>query len=417
MKITKGARLSFVSVAVLVVVILIKSNTVNHSGKLITTTAKYGSFDIVVSVTGELEAASSVTIQMPVEMRNMRFEANNVKIQDMVAEGTSVDSGDYVASLDKSGIYSMLQDIESSIQDIDNQYAIKILDTTIQMKSERNKLIELEYAIEDAELSYTQSKYEPPATVRQNKIKLEKLQREKEQAYTRFAILKKQLNIGMRELELEKYKEYQQKEQLISLLDKFIIQAPAPGMVVYHRSHDGQKRTAGKEVSPYDPVVATLPDLTTMISKAYVNEIDISKIRVNQVVKIKVDAYPDKDFEGKVIQVSRMGQNLPFVNTKVYEVNIELDNSELELRPSMTTKNSIIISSHQHKLQLPLVAVHYDTVPFVFLNEKTKQLVELGAENQNSIIIEKGLSVDDEVLLTIPTESKNYKILSIDNRR
>ena len=67
-------------------------------------------------------------------------------------------------------------------------------------------------------------------------------------------------------------------------------------MVIYARNWNGKKEP-GARISAWDPIVAELPDLSDMISKTYVNEVDISKVRVGQEVDIKVDAFPDKKYK------------------------------------------------------------------------------------------------------------------------
>lgn len=56
--------------------------------------------------------------------------------------------------------------------------------------------------------------------------------------------------------------------------------------------------------------MATLPDLSKMITKTYVNEIDISKVKVNQKVDISIDAFPDKKLSGVVTEVANIGEQL-----------------------------------------------------------------------------------------------------------
>ncbi|GAJ16589.1 unnamed protein product, partial [marine sediment metagenome] len=51
-------------------------------------------------------------------------------------------------------------------------------------------------------------------------------------------------------------------DEMMSVLDKFTIYAPAPGMLIYHKEWGGQKRKVGSNISPWDLTVATLPDLT-----------------------------------------------------------------------------------------------------------------------------------------------------------
>ena len=72
----------------------------------------------------------------------------------------------------------------------------------------------------------------------------------------------------------------------------------------------GAKRKVGSSISPWDNVVATLPDMSSMISKTYVNEIDVSKVKTGQKVDIMVDAFPEKTYTGTVTSVANIGEQL-----------------------------------------------------------------------------------------------------------
>ena len=77
-------------------------------------------------------------------------------------------------------------------------------------------------------------------------------------------------------------------------------------------------------INPFDRVVATLPDLTSMLSKTYVNEIDVSKMKTGQKVDITIDAFPEKKYNGTVIYVANIGEKLTNSNDKVFEVQIKI---------------------------------------------------------------------------------------------
>ena len=194
------------------------------------------------------------------------------------------------------------------------------------------------------------------------------------------------------------------------VLSQFDIRAPAPGMVIYKRGWNGEKRTVGSEINPWDLAVATLPDLSTMISKTYVNEIDISKVRTGQEVMIGVDAFPEKEFTGEVIEVANIGEQLPNTDAKVFEVRIELNERDTILRPSMTTSNRIITKVLDDVLYLPLEAMHAnDSLTFVYTKNRLKRVVVPGETNENAIIIEQGLKEGDVVYLSTPADPDLFK--------
>ena len=176
--------------------------------------------------------------------------------------------------------------------------------------------------------------------------------------------------------------------RLVSDLEEFLAQftitAPSSGMVIYKKDRNGTKRKAGSNVNPFDRVIATLPDLSSMISKVYVNEIEISKVKTGQKVNINVDAFPKKAFTGNVISIANIGEVLPNSDAKMFEVQIKVDGSDPALRPSMTTGNKIIIKTFEDALFIPSECVQAgpDSIPFVYGKNKTKEIVVLGESNE-----------------------------------
>jgi multidrug resistance efflux pump len=185
------------------------------------------------------------------------------------------------------------------------------LDTTMSLRDYRNQIKDLEYAVEERQIILDQSQYEPPATIRSAEMNLDKAKRAYEQAVYNYALKKEQAEASMVKAEINLKRQYQRYNGLINVLEKFTVYAPQSGMVIYKKEWDGAKRKVGSQISFWDPVVATLPDLTKMIAKTYVNEIDISKVNSGQPVLIGVDAFPGRQYTGLVTEVANVGRAAP----------------------------------------------------------------------------------------------------------
>jgi multidrug efflux pump subunit AcrA (membrane-fusion protein) len=199
---------------------------------------------------------------------------------------------------------------------------------------------------------------------------------------------------------------------LQDFLAKFTITAPAPGMVIYKKDRNGTKRKAGSNVNAFDRIIATLPDLSSMISKTYVNEIEISKVKIGQKVNITIDAFPDKMFTGTVSYIANVGEQLPNSDAKVFEVQIKIDGSDQSLRPSMTTTNRIIIKTFDNVVYIPTECVQTgtDSIPFVYEKNKTKQIVVLGEMNEKNVIIKQGLNPGTTLYITTPDNPETFRL-------
>jgi multidrug efflux pump subunit AcrA (membrane-fusion protein) len=380
----------------------------DSSSETISTAVKFGEFKITVTTTGELEAKNSKKIYGPDGLRTVRIW--NVKIEDIVADGTIVDSGDFVASLDRTELANRMKDQELDVEKYETQLTKTRLDTTLELRNLRDDLINLEYGLEEKKIQLEQSKYEPPATIRQVEIELEKAERNYNQAVKNYQLKLQKNNANMQEVLAQLTKARRKYDEMAKVLEKFTVFAPQAGMVIYKRNWDGQKKGVGSQISPWDNVVATLPDLTNMMSKTYVNEIDISKVKTGQSVIVGIDAFPEKEFTGEVTAVANIGEQLPNTNVKVFEVMIEVNEFDSVMRPAMTTKNIILTDLIDSVFFVPIECVHsQDSISYVVMDSRKKQVV-VGKSNENEIIIRAGLEEGDEIYLVPPEGYKDFEV-------
>jgi len=370
-----------------------------------------GDFEILVTVTGELMAKNFEDIRGP-DFRSGVFRINDFRIQDLVAEGTLVDSGDYVAELDRSNARNAVLDMEDQIDRAENRVETVRLDTAVSLRGLRDQLKNLELAVEEATMTLEESIYEPPATIRKAEINLDKAQRALEQALAQYQLREQQNRVNMMDANAMLERQKRTYHSMQEILAGFTIKAPKKGMVIYRRERNGQKRRIGSTINAWDNVVATLPDLSVMLSKTYVNEIDISKVKRGQEVRIGIDAFPEKKYTGWVTQVADIGEQLANTDAKVFEVTIEVNESDLIMRPSMTTSNSIVINTLRDVIFVSIDAIYtQDSIPYVYKTDHTKQIVVLGEANDNQIIVEQGLSPGDKVYVSTPENSPIWKMV------
>lgn len=377
------------------------------------TTVKKGPFRIEIETTGQLEAKNSVLILGPGQLRDFRIW--QVSIQNIIEEGAVVKKGDWVATLDRSEFQNRYSEKQIELDKASSKYTQTQLDTTLQMRQSRDELINLKYALEEKQIILDQSKYEPPAVIKQNEINFDKARRAYEQAVENYKIKKSQNVEKMREVNAELRKVQNDYESMTKILASFDVTAPEDGMVIYIRDWEGKPVKAGSQIHMWEPSVASLPDLTKMLSRTYVNEVDVRKIKSGQVVEIGLDAYPDKKLTGKVTRVANVGEQRPNSDSKVFEVAIEIDGSDSTLRPSMTTSNKIIVKTTPDVLAVPLECLHIqdDSITYVFRKDGlnvSKQEVLVGDTNSNDAIILSGLAENDRVYLSVPKDQESRSV-------
>jgi len=407
MQMSRKTYIYIIAAVLFVLIIVFYFFGKGDKGQQVIATVKKGNFPIEVTTTGELVAKSSEKIYGPTGLR--QIQVWQVKIQDIIPDGTVVDSGQYVATLDRTEISNKIKDEETNLEKLESQLTKTRLDTSLDLRSARDELINLKYALEEKKITLEQSKYEPPATIRQVEIDLEKSLRSLDQAEKNYKLRYEKAVANMQEITAS-YSQAQRKlTQMNDVLKEFTVKAPKAGMVIYKRNWDGNKMGIGATMNAWENIVAELPDLSEMISKTYINEIDISKVKVGQQVQLGIDAFPEKKFTGKVIEVANIGEQLQSSNAKVYEVRIVVNEFDSILRPAMTTKNKILTSVIDSVIFIPMEAIfNSDTIAFVYRKDGSsvyRQQVIVGQSNDNEIIIQAGLQADDEVLLVPPEKA------------
>jgi HlyD family secretion protein len=392
-----------IGLAIIIILLVVFTGGSKDNTTEIIVPVQKGQFIVDITTSGSLEAKNSVEITGPKGLR--RYRIWNITVQDIIDEGTYVDKGEYVARLDPSELTGRISDAQLNVDEEMSQYIQTKLDTALTMRQARDELINLEYDVRDKQLTLDQSQFEPPATIQKAEIDLEKAKRALSQAKENYEIKRQQNVAKMQERVAELSKEQNDLKGLQELASQFVVTAPEAGMLIYKKSWDGKPIKAGSQVSAWDPVVATLPDLSEMLSTTYVNEVDIRKVKRGQLVDIGFDAFPDKKLKGRVTKVANVGEQRPNSDAKVFEVEIEVFGTDDLLKPGMTTSNRIITQEEESASYVPLECLHsqYDSVTYVYKKSGLnviKQEVMLGEANTDHVIILAGLEEGDRVYLS-----------------
>ncbi|MBV5349519.1 efflux RND transporter periplasmic adaptor subunit, partial [bacterium] len=184
-----------------------------------------------------------------------------------------------------------------------------------------------------------------------------------------------------------KVAEFQAKiNKYMEALASTTLKAPEDGIVMFAKDWTGKTYGKDSEINIWNPLIATLPDMSVALSETYIREIDISKVQLNDSVRITIDALPDKVFWGKVIKIATIGEDHKDFDMKAFKVIVRFEKSDKDMKPGMTANNDIIIASYQDKLLIPLKAVFSKNgKQIVYLKRGgsiTEQEIQLVAENE-----------------------------------
>jgi len=133
-----------------------------------------------------------------------------------------------------------------------------------------------------------------------------------------------------------------------------VIRSPVDGVVISRAVDVGQTVAASFQT----PTLFTIAqDLTKMQIEVSVDEADISRVRLDQPATFTVDAYPEQQFHGKVVQI----RSAPIItqNVVTYVVVVNVDNSDLKLKPGMTANVTIEVGRKDDVLRLSPAALRF----------------------------------------------------------
>ncbi|PYS33923.1 MAG: HlyD family secretion protein [Acidobacteria bacterium] len=155
------------------------------------------------------------------------------------------------------------------------------------------------------------------------------------------------------------------------------ITSPIDGIVVSRDVSVGQTVAASLSA----PTLFTIAnDLTKMQVIANIDQADIGVVENAKSVKFTVDAFPGKDFDGKIEQMRLNPQNVQ--NVVTYNVVIDVDNPDQKLKPGMTANLTITIDERNNVLKVPNAALRF--IPQDASGQKTNSANSNGQGRQPS---------------------------------
>lgn len=406
--------ISLISTAVvlLILVVIIILTTKEEAPELTVTVAR-GPFEVLVYSTGQLESESSDNIMIPEVMNDRQTRISSLTITDLVEEGTYVDSGDYVATLDHQAVEEQMKIALDDLEKTLSEYEDSKIDSNLTLSNQRDQIINARLDLEASEIAVKESAFEAPSVKRKVEMDLDKASRKLEQVQKSYELLTQQ-EINKVNRKFINYKQNLERVDVLNRLkDALIIRSPKAGMISYYQYPYGGSVQTGSRVSQWSPVIATFPNMNNLVTKTFINEIDISLIKKGQKAKIGIDAFPEKMLTGEVVAVANMGQLMPNSDAKVFEVKIKVNGSDPELKPAMTTSNTIQTTVMDSVLFLPIESVFSnDSLSFVYVagSKRIKQIIETGEKNENYVVIRQGLAKDQQVLLNEPENAEDYDI-------
>ncbi|MEO6260266.1 MAG: efflux RND transporter periplasmic adaptor subunit [Thermoanaerobaculia bacterium] len=200
--------------------------------------------------------------------------------------------------------------------------------------------------------------------------------------------------------------------QTVTDLAHTTILSPIDGKAVQLNAHEGEVVVTGTMNNPAS-VIAVIADLSEILAVAEVGETEVTGIRVGEKTKIKVDAIPEKEYEGHVAEIgsSAAVRQTGGSGMRYFKVKVGIDNPDDRLRPGMTSQVSIITSTSGSALSLPIQSVVERVPPGLAKAKADEEEDENAPKRKYALVVKDGKAKLIEVKTGV-SDTTHVSILS-----
>jgi HlyD family secretion protein len=202
-----------------------------------------------------------------------------------------------------------------------------------------------------------------------SKQDVETSQKDVETAKIRYELARRQLKLalGGDDQALERYLSHPLQSDH---LEEFTVTSPVEGSVITIDVEKGETINSVSSTVTGGTVLMKLADLSRLVVKTKINEVNIERVKPGQPVEIRLDAIPGKVYHGTVGLIAPQGVRTD--NIVTYEVTIPFTDADAGLRPSMTANIDILTGTLHQALSLPVEAIdHQSGHDYVWLQTGT----------------------------------------------
>jgi HlyD family secretion protein/macrolide-specific efflux system membrane fusion protein len=198
------------------------------------------------------------------------------------------------------------------------------------------------------------------------------------------------------------------------------IVAPMDGTITARNIEPGEVVTPGVQATFEGKPLLTVADLSTLLVRVNLNQIDVAKVAVGRKATLTLDALPGESYEALVTSVAPASVKLTGKDLEVFPVEATLAHTEAgdqhRVKPGMTADVRIHLDARPSVLVLPVEALvkegaHAYVQRIVGEDRdgpKTDRVeVQLGARNDREVEITAGVADGDRLLLRPPSAAEN----------
>lgn len=290
----------------------------------------------VLRLKGTTEAVQSRAILAPV-LEGQQLPT--LTITHLAPAGTRVKQGDLLAEFDRQTQMRDFMDKQAEYRKLVDQVAEEQAKENAARAKDETELKQAEDDLRKAELEVQRAELVSKIDAEKNQESLEEAQATFQQLKETFDLKRKAAQAGIRILEIQRDRTQQTMQHAQSNADLMQIRSPIAGVVVlntvWKQGTMGEVQD-GDQVEPGTPFMQVV-DPAVMQVRVPANQQDFFSLQIGQTAKVRLDAYPELTFLGKVEQLAPIGEHGGFSDqVRVFTVIVSIQGNDPKLMPDLS---------------------------------------------------------------------------------
>jgi HlyD family secretion protein len=356
---------------------------------------KRGEFQNVLRMSGIVGAVDSYGVQAPRLTGQM---SSTMVITKIVRNGTRVRAGDVLVELDRQNQLKNILDKQAECDNLVQQIKKKQADHAAARAADETELKGAEVDVQTARVEMRKNEVIPGYQAEINKVNLAEAEAKLKQLKDTYALKREARTAELRILEIQRDRAKMAVDYAQGNIENMTVKSPMDGLAVLTPSYKGTRMAdpqEGDEVRSGSGIMVVV-DPSAMQVTARVNQVDISQVHVGQPARVRLDAYPDLVFPGKVEKISAIGTPSNYLKRiRYFSVVVSIEGSNPKLLPDLTAAVDLQLDEAPDALILPREAVvirNGKAIVEILENGKSKSVpIEIGPMNECDVVVKSGI--------------------------
>lgn len=370
-----------------------------------------GEFVIAVKTRGEIKSVRSELLAAP--------QVPEVRIIKLAESGRPIKKGEVVVEFDQASQEQQLLERQTGVRTVDSEVVQTKASHRITDEMDGMNKMTAEYNLERSKLEASKAEVVSEIEGAKNRIDVDISQGELGQVMTTLKAHEVAQQADLERLQQKKDKAVRDMDRTRSYLSKMVLRAPIDGIVNILPNFRSQG-SFGSSPPPFKEgdrawtgaSIAEIPDLSEMRIELKLDEVDRGKLKLDQELRINVDAVPDKEFNARLDWISPIASVIwrgMGITEKTFPARATLKSLDPRLRPGMSASAEVVIESQPNTLLIPIRASFlHNGKPAVYVqkgpNFEIRPIV-VGKRNDTDLVVVSGLKEGEMVALENPAEA------------